>query len=197
MKIGKTNVDLMDIGPSWFYRKFKYNEISKLCNVLAWEGSVSKSGEMLSEHAVSVCVAMPFTDPMTGPMFANVFLANVADYFVRLKLFDNLYVNGDSLLCRTGDRDSDGNPVDRPLSFSFYRHVNGVSFAYFGFVNYSSKGEAIGMSAKQISAFVDFCESLSVGVVQTAFVNGLFASMATDEGEVPGDDDILRTGQAD
>jgi hypothetical protein len=177
MKLEKTNIDLMEIGPNWFYQKFKYKDISKLCNVLVWEGSVAKSGEILSEHAVSVCVAMPCTDSMTGPMFANVFLANVADFFVRSKLFDNLYVNGDALLCRTEETNDDGNPVDKPLSFSFYKFANGISFVYFGFTNYSSRNEAIGMSAKQISAFVEFCETLSVGIAQTAFVNGLFASM--------------------
>ena len=184
----KYNVDLMKISPSWFYRKFKPEEISKLCNVRSFEGTVWKSGETLSEHAVSVCVAMPYTDQMVGPMFATVFAANVADYFVREKLFENLYVNGDALLCRTKDLDPDGKPVDKPLSFSFYRYANGISFVYFGFVNYSSKGEAIGMSAKQIAEFSAFCERLAVGIAQTSFVNGLFASISAS-GEDESDDD--------
>lgn len=188
MKIEKTNVDLMDIGPSWFYRKFANPaEISKLCNVLEWEGSVSKAGQNLAEHAISVCVAMPYTDQMVGPMFASTFLANVADYLVHRKLFDNLFVNGDSLLIRTGKKDENGNPVDSALSFSFYRFANGISFVYFGFINYSSEREAIGMSAKQISEFMDFCETLSIGVAQTSFVNGLFSSIPPED---VGDDGV-------
>ena len=175
-------MDLMSITPDWFYQSMPWNRISKLCNTRAWQGLVKKGDETMAEHAVSFCIAVPYSDPMTGPLFASTFLANIADFLVKSGIYDRLYVNGDSIMKEEWvpnpeTKDAETERKDIAISFSFYKYVNGVSFIYFGFPNYSSKGEGIGMSKKQIGQLIGFANSLSVGIMQTAFVNGLFASI--------------------
>ena len=175
-------MDLMSITPDWFYQSIPWNRISKLCNIRYWQGLVKKGEETMAEHAISFCVAVPYSDPMTGPLFASTFLANIADFFVKSGIYDRLYVNGDSIMKETWvpnpeKKDAETERKDVAISFSFYKYVNGVSFIYFGFPNFSSKGEAIGMSKAQIGKLIDFATNLSVGIMQTAFVNGLFASI--------------------
>ena len=175
-------MDLMSITPDWFYQYLPWNRISKLCNTRAWQGTVKKGDDVLAEHAVSFCIAVPYSDPMTGPLFASTFLANVADFFVKSGIYDKLYVNGDSIMKETWvpnpeTKDAETERKDVAISFSFYKYVNGVSFIYFGFPNYSSKGEGIGMSKEQIAQLINFINNLSIGIMQTAFVNGLFASI--------------------
>ena len=175
-------MDLMSITPDWFYQNIPWNKISKLCNVRAWQGLVKKGDETMAEHAVSFCLAVPYSEPTTGPLFAATFLANIADFFVKSGIYDKLYVNGDSIMKETwvpnpGTKDAESERKDVAISFSFYKFVNGVSFIYFGFPNYSSKGDGIGMSKKQIDALIEFATNLSIGIMQTVFVNGLFASI--------------------
>lgn len=183
MEIENQEIDLMEISPDWFYRSIPWNKISKLCNVKAWQGPVKKGEETMAEHAVSFCVAVPYSDPMTGPLFASTFLANIADFFVKEGIYDKLYVNGDSIMKETWvpnmeTKDAETERKDVSISFSFYKYVNGVSFIYFGFPNYSSKGDnGIGMSKKQIEGLVNFATNLSIAMLQTSFVNGLFASI--------------------
>jgi len=183
-EIQNMEVDSMSISPDWFYRDIPWNRISKLCNVRSWQGTVKKGEETLAEHAVSFCVAVPYSDPSTGPLFSSTFLANIADFFVKSGIYDKLYVNGDTIMKETWvpnpeKKDAETERKDVSISFSFYKYINGVSFIYFGFPNYSSKAEveAIGMSKKQISDFIEFATNLSIAIMQTAFVNGLFASI--------------------
>ena len=104
-------------------------------------------------------------------------MANIADYFVRAKVYDKLYVNGDAIIQQTDEKNEDGTQKEISISFSFYKYMNGVSFVYFGFPNYSSAGGGIGLSKKQIEDFFSFAETLAMGILQTAFVNGMFASI--------------------
>ena len=67
-------MDLMSITPDWFYQNIPWNKISKLCNVRAWQGLVKKGDETMAEHAVSFCLAVPYSEPTTGPLFAATFL---------------------------------------------------------------------------------------------------------------------------
>ena len=175
-------MDLMSITPDWFYQHIPWTHISKLCNTRAWQGLVKKGDDVLAEHAVSFCIAVPYSEPTTGPLFASTFVANIADFFVKRGIYEKLYVNCDSIMKETWvpnpeAKDADKVRKDVAISFSFYRYVNGVSFVYFGFPNYSSKGEGIGMSKAQIDELIEFANNLSVGIMQTAFINGLFASI--------------------
>ena len=178
MNLEKQSVNLFDINPDWFYQKLAWNTISRLCNILTWEGMVKKGDdEVMAEHALSLCIAVPCSDQMCGPLFANTFLANIADYFVKHRFFERLFVNGDAIINQTDEVGDDGRPKEMPISFSFYRYVNGVSFIYFGFPNFSSNGGGLGLSSDQIKGFMSFSETLAISILQTAFVNGLFASI--------------------